>query len=287
MAALGMETSSGDFEVIDLCFAGLPDLLRPEAGPSNDVNRSSKGKDRAKEDIVVDGRCLRSLDFRAKLSRRRFGEKSLIREDMGRAGVRLVSWRARSTCGSQGGTLGRMVDRRDWWTCREPQGVWLDLGSCTVGPVRWRSNSPANPRWELIDNAHTGRGRQKTCPSRQLNKAHRLTPDQKRFNNASKPLYPSHPTKSLSTLLTDLLASALPVNLIPGPSDPAGATLPQQPLPKVMIGGKKMQGLECATNPSWMEIGGRRSVLLLAGWVGFDATTKLPRHWRADIRRHI
>lgn len=47
MAALGMETSSGDFEVIDLCFAGLPDLATSEAGPSNS-NGSTKGKEKAK-----------------------------------------------------------------------------------------------------------------------------------------------------------------------------------------------------------------------------------------------
>lgn len=29
MAALGMETAQGDFEVIDLCFAGLPPLEKP------------------------------------------------------------------------------------------------------------------------------------------------------------------------------------------------------------------------------------------------------------------
>lgn len=84
---------------------------------------------------------------------------------------------------------------------------------------------------------------------------------QKRFNNQTQPLYPSHPTKTLSTLLTDLLSSALPITIVPGPSDPSGATLPQQPLPKVMFGGKKMQGLECVSNPCWMEIGGRRYVV--------------------------
>ena len=54
MAALGMETTSGDFEVIDLCFAGLPPLLKPEAGPSN-VNGTSKGKEKAKGGMEVDG----------------------------------------------------------------------------------------------------------------------------------------------------------------------------------------------------------------------------------------
>lgn len=68
----------------------------------------------------------------------------------------------------------------------------------------------------------------------------------------------NHPTKNLAHMLSDLLASSLPVNLVPGPSDPCGAVLPQQPMPKVMFGGKKMEGLECNTNPTWLEIGDRR-----------------------------
>lgn len=41
MAALGMETAQGDFEVIDLCFAGLPPLEKPVAPPAED--RMSEG----------------------------------------------------------------------------------------------------------------------------------------------------------------------------------------------------------------------------------------------------
>ena len=58
MAALGMETTSGDFEVIDLCFAGLPDLLRSDAGPSNTTNGSAKGKAKARETTEHDGESL-------------------------------------------------------------------------------------------------------------------------------------------------------------------------------------------------------------------------------------
>lgn len=54
MAALGMETTSGDFEVIDLCFAGLPDLFKPEAGPSLS-NGDPKGKGKAKDNMDIDG----------------------------------------------------------------------------------------------------------------------------------------------------------------------------------------------------------------------------------------
>lgn len=51
MAALGMETSAGDFEVIDLCFAGLPELVDiSTSGASNGVvngTANGKGKEKA------------------------------------------------------------------------------------------------------------------------------------------------------------------------------------------------------------------------------------------------
>lgn len=72
------------------------------------------------------------------------------------------------------------------------------------------------------------------------------------------PHIPNHPTKVLASMLGDLLSSSLPVNLVPGAEDPAGALLPQQPMPKVMFGGKKMERLECVTNPAWLEVGERR-----------------------------
>ncbi len=37
MAVLGMETTSGDFEVIDICFAGLPPLAAPSSHASNQL----------------------------------------------------------------------------------------------------------------------------------------------------------------------------------------------------------------------------------------------------------
>jgi DNA polymerase delta subunit 2 len=73
-------------------------------------------------------------------------------------------------------------------------------------------------------------------------------------------------------MLSDLLGSSLPVNLVPGPTDPAGALLPQQPLPKVMFGGKKMEGLECNTNPTWLSVGDRS--FLCAGGQNIDDVFK-------------
>lgn len=59
MAALGMETSAGDFEVVDLCFAGLPDLVAPPKASDglklNGSGPSASGKGKAKaEDVDMD-----------------------------------------------------------------------------------------------------------------------------------------------------------------------------------------------------------------------------------------
>lgn len=54
MAVLGMETSSGDFEVIDLCFAGLPDIYVPPAGPTTNGKGKAKATDAG--DMEVDGK---------------------------------------------------------------------------------------------------------------------------------------------------------------------------------------------------------------------------------------
>lgn len=51
MAALGMETPSGDFEVIDICFAGMPDKLVLNPGPPN-----AKGKGKVENDEDIDMR---------------------------------------------------------------------------------------------------------------------------------------------------------------------------------------------------------------------------------------
>lgn len=48
-----METSSGDFEVIDLCFAGLPDLYTPNP-PANGKDKG-KGKANNEEGMEIDG----------------------------------------------------------------------------------------------------------------------------------------------------------------------------------------------------------------------------------------
>lgn len=56
MAALGMETSSGDFEVVDLCFAGLPELYKAPGNVNGTGHEKVKGKGKGKaEGMDVDG----------------------------------------------------------------------------------------------------------------------------------------------------------------------------------------------------------------------------------------
>jgi len=101
-----METSSGDFEVVDLCFAGLPDLLQPEAGPSNGINGSVKGKERAKQEMDVDGATGPCLSPYLLTAGRYASNERVRRAHMGGNSIRAVSGSARSTCGSQGGIAG-------------------------------------------------------------------------------------------------------------------------------------------------------------------------------------
>ncbi|KAG8808743.1 hypothetical protein FRC17_003801 [Serendipita sp. 399] len=64
-----------------------------------------------------------------------------------------------------------------------------------------------------------------------------------------------HPSQALAGYLTDL-ARSLVVHLVPGASDPSGATLPQQPLPRAMFGtARDYESFLCETNPCWIGAG--------------------------------
>jgi hypothetical protein len=113
MAALGMETSSGDFEVIDICFAGIPDPVKTEAGPSG-ANGSVKGKEKARAGEGSEGQLADnpSMTHQADPTRRQAGCQSIVREDLDCAGIRLVCRHSGGTSGSQGAAIGGLADRR-------------------------------------------------------------------------------------------------------------------------------------------------------------------------------
>ncbi|KAI0818851.1 DNA polymerase alpha/epsilon subunit B-domain-containing protein [Irpex lacteus] len=65
-----------------------------------------------------------------------------------------------------------------------------------------------------------------------------------------------HPIRNLSAYLTDI-ARSMPIHLLPGPTDPTGTLLPQQPLPRAMFGGAAgYKSFTCETNPTYLCLGG-------------------------------
>ncbi|OWZ59501.1 DNA polymerase delta subunit 2 [Cryptococcus neoformans c45] len=235
MAALGMETPSGDFEVIDICFAGMPDKLVLNPGPPN---AKKKGKVENDEDI----------DMRE--------DAKIELPESEKTWVAMVSG---LSIGTQEAPTDLKAEMLVEWLMGEIGGPSDQLGGGRIARLIVAGNSLTLPV--------KGEDDKKI----------------KRFNSTSKPLFPNHPTKTLATLFADLLSSSLPIHLIPGPSDPAGATLPQQPLPKILFGGKaKTEGLECETNPTWMEVGGR-SFLTTGGQAIDDIFKYVPGNSRLGM----
>jgi DNA polymerase delta subunit 2 len=68
--------------------------------------------------------------------------------------------------------------------------------------------------------------------------------------------FSAYPTQSLAGHIADL-ARVMTVHLVPGAADPAGAALPQQPMPRAMFGeAKTSEGFLTETNPCWLGVEG-------------------------------
>ncbi|KAI0933900.1 hypothetical protein AcW1_005592 [Taiwanofungus camphoratus] len=64
-----------------------------------------------------------------------------------------------------------------------------------------------------------------------------------------------HPTLTLSAHLLDI-ARAMPIHILPGPSDPSGTIIPQQPFPRAMFrGASAFSSFSCETNPTYIHLG--------------------------------
>ncbi|EJU04668.1 hypothetical protein DACRYDRAFT_93140 [Dacryopinax primogenitus] len=186
MGALGAETAKGDFEVVDVCFAGMP----PQT-------------ERAEDGMDVDG--------------------------------------------------------------EERKGEWVALVS---GLDIGGSSAPADMRVQLLVEYLTSElgGEEDEGESARISRlilaGNSLTPpirqeeiSKKRYGYDSSS-YSATPTLTLSSHLLDL-SRTMPVHLMPGASDPAGATLPQQALPKAMFGEvRRASGFSCETNPCWIPLEG-------------------------------
>jgi DNA polymerase delta subunit 2 len=64
------------------------------------------------------------------------------------------------------------------------------------------------------------------------------------------------PNEILAGYLLDI-GRSMPVHIMPGQKDPSAISLPQQPLPRAMLGAvKQLKSFKCETNPVWLSFGG-------------------------------
>ncbi|KZT59168.1 hypothetical protein CALCODRAFT_493962 [Calocera cornea HHB12733] len=187
MGALGAETAKGDFEVVDVCWAGMPPQPKAEGEDEMDVDEEGqKGEWVALTSGLDIGGSAAPSDMRIELL------VELLTSELGG-----------NDSQSETARISRLIL----------------AGNSLTPPIRQE---------ELI---------------------------KKRYGYDSSSYSPA-PTLSLAAHLLDLSRS-MPVHLLPGASDPAGATLPQQALPKAMFGDvKKASGFSCETNPCWIPLEG-------------------------------
>lgn len=64
MAALGVETSAGEFSVVDVCFAGMaPGGVSGRKGTGKGKTSKERGKEGGEDKIEVDGRLIARFEF--------------------------------------------------------------------------------------------------------------------------------------------------------------------------------------------------------------------------------
>lgn len=127
MGVLGMETGNGDFEVVDLCFAGLPEVYHPKAGSSGTANGKSKAK--VEESMDVDG-GEHVIEVKSDHS------QSGSRENLGCHRIRAVNRQCDCCAGHEGRAPGGVADGRRWWRCSEFSRVLYDNSQDQLQGVR-------------------------------------------------------------------------------------------------------------------------------------------------------
>ncbi|GAA6064270.1 hypothetical protein JCM10212_001654 [Sporobolomyces blumeae] len=208
IACLGAETSTGDFEVFEFLYAGLPPQApRPSEGEGEWVAIASG---------LEMGNSTQVSDLRSEL---------------------LVEWLS--------GEAGGEEDEEE---------------ATRVSRLILAGNSLAQPDLTFDDTK------------------------KKRYGYDSS-LYTSKPTETLDQFLSQLCPS-MPVDLMPGETDPTAPTMPQQPLHAAMLpGAREWENFEGRTNPWWCDLGGT-TFLGTSGQTVDDVFKYLESEDRLEIAHH-
>jgi DNA polymerase delta subunit 2 len=232
MAALGAENQSGDFEVVDICFSGMaPQAPLGEAPISQDTQMD-----------VDEGRTGSFHDSFKIFVHTRFAEP-VAGPSKGKS--------------SQPGSWIALVSGLDISSHPTPtfdkQEISLQLLNeyiqAELGGIDDQEESAQLSR-VVVAGGILGPIARAEDPQGESKKA------------SSAPAVPtSHPTPlQQATAFLKELCHSIPVHILPGASDPAGTTLPQQPLLKGLFGLGKGAGDEEAliseSNPTWISIDG-------------------------------
>ncbi|KAJ9120752.1 hypothetical protein QFC22_002683 [Naganishia vaughanmartiniae] len=259
MAALGMETASGEFEVIDVCFAGLPPLAAPSGDPSNQIAdpakpSTTKGKGKAIKPETAKKTAEAAKDSAMAVD----GEENdgTVKEPKWVAMISGVS------AGSAEVPEDLKTELLTEWLVGEAGGMEDQLDGARVTNLILAGNSLSQPVRHEDDRKP------------------------KRYGYDAS-LYTPNPTETLDAFLTDVLSSGLPVQVIPGAEDPVGITLPQQPFPRAMLKNASMgagEALKMRTNPCWFELNGK-SFLGTGGQTLDDVYKYIPTDDRLSMAR--
>lgn len=225
VAILGTETRSGDFEVADAIFAGVPSETDAAA-----ANGSVVTKDEESMDVDADGNegwvaVVSGLEIEPARSSIQ-AESNTVNGKVtveGGADEQMLGYAAREL---------RLMMLTDWLLGMAGD----DQTSSRICSLVIAGNSVA-PLGKMDEDRATGPRSGPSGPP------------------ASKNAYP---TSSLDDFLADLTAS-MHVHILPGERDPTSMAMPQQPIHFALL-PKSAQycGLHRETNPAWFGVGGKR-----------------------------
>ncbi|TFL06873.1 DNA polymerase alpha/epsilon subunit B-domain-containing protein [Pterulicium gracile] len=208
LAALGMETPSGEFEVVDICFAGLAPQTRNQ--PLTQPTQSDA--------MEVDS------------------EQTLDRRD----DDPWLAFVSGLDVGAEGG-----------------QDAPIELLTGYLTGEMDASHAPVPPsqisRLIIVGNS--------LAPYEAAVQPKEVTPTElrkKKFGNEAS-TFSNVPGITLANHLLDI-GQTLPIHLLPGPNDPAGSIMPQQPFPRAMFGKVASYAtFSCETNPTFLHLSNAES----------------------------